>query len=453
MTVETKWGVPMVDAVLRALRRELAGIPADLVRLNAVLSLAGDLLHRAVLEDGKGCRREEARDELLRVLVPIMPWAELDPRRDLFGMVAENAHALVAADLVPETVLGEIVRLVTTVDAPEPIEAAAATGGLPVAAEEAEELLRSCDLEVAIRSVRVLSDRSGVTSFVCRGLRLDGRYDTIVVRRYPDGAEPYSLLREYRMMRYVHGLGGPAAEPVWVSPSSGSGRTGPLLVLRMSPESSWTDLRWPEHPLDPDDATNLATGLARLHSVELDTVPRTTVPWMRTPAEIEYAVLEAGRRVRACDPTGGRAAQPLQALVFAWLRVNLPVQVSRPVLLHGRSPDMWLVPRQGSGAVALDWRDARVGEAAQDLAAVRRIIPTPAWDGFLAAYRAAGGEMPSESRLRYYAVWHAACRHVEASRGGARLLSHGATLEDAVRGLQEAPAELAECLRIAFGNW
>jgi aminoglycoside phosphotransferase (APT) family kinase protein len=451
MKVEAKRGAPTVDAVRRALTAELAGGPADDNRLSAVLRRAGDLLHRAVLEDGRECRRADARDELLRALVPIMPWAELDPRRDLFGMVAENAHALVAADLVPDSVLGEIVRLVAAVDVPEPAAAPAGIADAPGEIDMAGELLRECGLGVTVRSVRVLAERSGATSLLCRARRPDGREDAIVVRRYPHGADPYARLREYRMMHYVHRHGGPAAAPLWVSPQ-GTEHAGSLLVSRTDWEDGYGDALCSERPLGRDAAAKLAVALGRLHTVEIDTVPRTTVPWMRTPAEIEYAVLEAGRRVQACDPTGGRLPHSLPALVFAWLRVNLPERVSEPVLLHGRSGVRWLFAGPGTCPVALDWQGARVGEAAQDLAAVHRIIPPEIWDEFLAAYCAAGGKMPSKSRLRYYAVWHAFCRHVEAYRGMVRLLSPRGTLDDATRGLREAPAELAECIRVAFGG-
>ncbi|WP_280420242.1 phosphotransferase [Nocardia carnea] len=443
-------GAPTVDAVRRVLRTELNEQPAELGRLNAVLSLAGDLLHRAVLEDGRQCRRAAACEELLRALVPIMPWAELDPRRDPFGLVAENAHALVAADLVPDTVLRKIVQLLVAADTPEPPPSTQDGAGTSAATGTADELLGGCGVDMTVRQVRVMAERSGVTSLICRGSRSNRSDDTVVVRRYPPGADPYSLQREEAMLRYVHRLGGPAAAPVCSSPQD-SLHARAMLVMRLDAETAWD--AWPGHRLNAEEITGLATALARLHSIPLDAVPCTTVSWMRTPAEIEEAVLEAGRRVRAGDPSGGRSAQPVQALVFAWLRVNLPAQVSRPVLLHGRSAGTWLFGRPGGpGPIALDWQGARVGEAAQDLAAVRRMIPRIGWDEFLAAYRVAGGVIPPESRLRYYAVWHAACRYVDAYRGIARLRSPRADFGDAVRGLRDAPAELAECVRIAFGD-
>lgn len=251
------------------------------------------------------------------------------------------------------------------------------------------------------------------------------------------------------MIRHVHHHGGPAAELV---SSTNPESPGAIVVSRTcwNEAELWTRQRG--RPLDSGDVANLAVALGVLHTIPWDDAPGTSVPWMRDRHEIEAALAELGRRMQACRPADGYMLDPLWSLVLAWLHANIPLRTTLPALLIGGPNAQWLLSRADSLPLVLDWRRSRLGEGAQDLAALRPVIPAVMWEEFLARYIAVGGALPSEEVLRFYEVWHAACRYVEACRGTARLRTRQGDLYDAAQALLEAPAHLSECLSLAFGR-
>lgn len=157
----------------------------------------------------------------------------------------------------------------------------------------------------------------------------------------------------------------------------------------------------------------IAGNLARIHSVELDKLPK--LP--RTdPAEGVESL------VALWEEFG--ADRPIIALGLAWLRSNLPDEVT-PTLVHGDLRIGNIMVDAGHITGVLDWEMVHIGDYHEDLAygcmTVWRFgkLDKPAFgctdlDSYFAAYSAAGGRPIERSRFHFWLVyrtvwWALAC--------------------------------------------
>jgi aminoglycoside phosphotransferase (APT) family kinase protein len=112
---------------------------------------------------------------------------------------------------------------------------------------------------------------------------------------------------------------------------------------------------------------------------------------------------------------GTGRAQPVFDLALRWLADNQPPAPTQPVVVHGDFRLGNLLTDDDGLVAVLDWELAHLGDPTEDLTwacvkAWRFGSPQPALglcgiDAWIDAYVAAGGERPSEDRLRWWLVY------------------------------------------------
>ncbi|MBA4857470.1 phosphotransferase family protein [Nocardia farcinica] len=446
-----------VDAVHRILDVELAGRSSDPSHLEHVLAVIDVLFHRAVLRDLAPVRRDRHRVQLGRALHGMIADLGTDP----YAAVGDRAAELVAA-MSSRDRAAEVVRLLAAADLPElgttaPAEQAerearamnwlgASSGAQAGQADVERYLRRRLGREVRVGRVAQLSGGFSKTTILVEYDRGDGP-EEIVLRQITPGRDSHTLAHEYHVLEFAWKRGVDVAEPLWLEPEHNA-LGEPFFASRRAAGSNVGDVFGPEAGTDARAGRELARALGRLHAVDLAGLPSTPVPPMASPDDLLVAIAEQEELAAAA---AGRQREPLAALLFEWLRTNVPAALARPVLLHGDPGFHNILIENGTLTAMLDWERARVGEAAQDLAYVRphvrRVLP---WKDFLAAYCEAGGEVPDEARMRFYSVWHETWRFVGAYRGLGRLMSRPASLLDGVLGLLHAPRFLLAGVENAF---
>lgn len=230
---------------------------------------------------------------------------------------------------------------------------------------------------------------------------------------------------EASVLRTAHTNGVPTPEVVYVlRPEDGLGHG--FLMRRIAGETIPRKILRGESfaAIRPQLASLCGTALAKIHAVptgNLDGLkqftPMERLEWLRERYE------ETGR------------VSTVFAYAFAWLREHVPQPPSALSLVHGdfRNGNLIIAP-DGINAV-LDWENAHIGDPAEDFG----WFCVPSWrfgnldkhaGGFgtreelLAAY-AAGGQVPTADRLRFWEAygslyWGVVCaRSVSEFRSGA----------------------------------
>jgi aminoglycoside phosphotransferase (APT) family kinase protein len=170
-------------------------------------------------------------------------------------------------------------------------------------------------------------------------------------------------------------------------------------------------------------ARQLAAAAARLHAVE--PAPFTHLP-ATTPAST--AIEQLGRWE---DQFRRRRLEPHPELVYliTWLRQR-PPPARRIAVVHGDLRFGNLLYDGDRLTALLDWEMVHLGDPVEDLGWVYRSLWTPAlalpFDQFLAAYAAAGGEVPDREHLRWYQVL-AEVKHATISLTAGRAFADRAT--------------------------
>jgi aminoglycoside phosphotransferase (APT) family kinase protein len=256
----------------------------------------------------------------------------------------------------------------------------------------------------------------------------------VVLRKdRPIGLLPTKAADEFAILDLVFRAGGiPVPRPCFADREPDGLGEGTLLVMARVEGTKageyFPDLAAPAEEHGHALGEQLATALARVHSVPLESVAATNLgPGDAVTAESLTAAVE-GMTARIAELSG----PPIAAVPLArhWLldHVGDVAPSSRLCLLQG---DVGLhnMLILGDRLTALvDWEAATIGPPARELAAV---WPTAtalmAWDEFAAAYRSAGGpvEAVDPQGVQYYRVFFAlgACM---TSRTGGHLFRTGA---------------------------
>ena len=151
-------------------------------------------------------------------------------------------------------------------------------------------------------------------------------------------------------------------------------------------------------------ATDFVSDLARLHCLDVSTLPLEGFGEVRSPAE--YVSMEIERMAAEHAETG--PADPLIVYGLRWLRRNVPCYDGPAVVVHGDAgPGNFLFVEDKVTAV-LDWEQCHYGDPLEDFAwmSVRAMIQ--AWVPFpplLGTYQRLSGIVVDLDRIRFYRIY------------------------------------------------
>lgn len=227
--------------------------------------------------------------------------------------------------------------------------------------------------------------------------------DEIVVRR--DRAESpvgSTVLDEFELLALLHRAGLRVPRPLAVDAHKVMGC--PILVMEKAEGGNIGDVYNIHAPasVSPTLATSLAGELARLHAIPLEHLP-TGLPGMDgTHKAFLRQEIEGFQRDWQ---TLGDSSPTIEA-AFDWLFAHLDQLGEQRCLAH-RDTRFHNILSQGERLIALlDWELAAIGHPARDLGyAYHHVIQFADWQQFLAAYGAAGGQVPSALELDFYILW------------------------------------------------
>jgi aminoglycoside phosphotransferase (APT) family kinase protein len=261
--------------------------------------------------------------------------------------------------------------------------------------------------------------------------------EVIVRKDRPIGLLATRASDEFAILRAVRAHGGvPVARPFFADDAknvSGDPEdSGTLLVMeRVRGEKAgeyFPDLAAPPEEYRRAIGTQLATALAHLHTVPLDTLVGTGLDLEAAVSEASLSAAVNGMAARIAELSG----PPIAAVPLArqWLLDHIDdVVPSGPLCLLQGDFGLHNTLVEGERVTALvDWEAATIGPPARELAAAWPAASAlMGWPGFLAAYCAAGGssEGTDEWAVTYYRVFFAlgACM---SSRTGGHLFRTGA---------------------------
>jgi aminoglycoside phosphotransferase (APT) family kinase protein len=254
--------------------------------------------------------------------------------------------------------------------------------------------------------------------------------EVIVRKDRPIGLLATKASDEFAILRAVHDHGGvPVARPLFADDSSDDGTL--LVMERVRGEKAgeyFPDLALPAEGYRHAIGTQLATALAHLHAVPLETLTGTGLD---LDARVDQASLAAAINGMA-GRIGELSGPPIAAVPLArqWLLDHVDdVVPSGPLSLLQGDFGLHNTLVDGARVTALvDWEAATIGPAARELAAAwPAATALMEWPAFFGAYLAAGGsaEATHEWAVTYYRVFFAlgACM---SSRTGGHLFRTGA---------------------------
>jgi len=259
----------------------------------------------------------------------------------------------------------------------------------------------------------------------------------VIVRKdRPIGLLATKASDEFAILRAVHDHGGiPVARPLFADDAANvSGEpeeSGTLLVMeRVRGEKAgeyFPDLAAPPEEYRHAIGTQLATALAHLHAVPLDTLAGTGLDVDVRVDEASLSAAVNGMAARIADLSG----PPIAAVPLArqWLLDHTDDGVpSGPLSLLQGDFGLHNTLVDGERVTALvDWEAATIGPAARELAAAwPAATALMEWPEFISVYCAAGGapEATAEWAVMYYRIFFAlgACM---SSRTGGHLFRTG----------------------------
>jgi aminoglycoside phosphotransferase (APT) family kinase protein len=252
----------------------------------------------------------------------------------------------------------------------------------------------------------------------------------VIVRKdRPIGLLATKASDEFAILRAVHDHGGvPVPRPLFADDSDDAGTL--LVMERVQGEKAgeyFPDLAAPTEEYRHAIGTQLATALAHLHAVPLDTLTGTGLD---LDAQVSEASLSAAVNGMA-HQIGKLGGPPIAAVFLArqWLLDHVDdVVPSGPLSLLQGDFGLHNTLVEGERVTALvDWEAATIGPPARELAAAWPAATTlMEWPAFIATYCAAGGssEATDERAVTYYRVFFGlgACM---SSRTGGHLFRTG----------------------------
>jgi aminoglycoside phosphotransferase (APT) family kinase protein len=263
--------------------------------------------------------------------------------------------------------------------------------------------------------------------------------EVIVRKDLPIGVLATKASDEFAILRAVHDHGGvPVARPFFADDSKnlrrddgGDEDVGTLLVMERVPGKKageyFPDLAAPPAEYGRAIGEQLASALAHLHAVPLDTLAETGLDVDAVVNEVSLSAAVNGIAARIGDLSG----PPIAAVPLArqWLLNHIDdVVPSGPLCLLQGDFGLHNTLVDGDRVTALvDWEAATIGPPARELAAAWPVATALMdWPAFVEAYRAAGGSAAAtdERAVTFYRVFFGlgACM---SSRTGGHLFRMG----------------------------
>lgn len=225
---------------------------------------------------------------------------------------------------------------------------------------------------------------------------------TLVIRRnQPAGTTRTTVLDEFPLLKDLHRLRYPIAEPLLLEPDLSILGQPFMLSLGVGGEPDFVN-----SAADPAHrkraARDLANFLARLHTQDINDVNVRTLAAADSPAEELGAYFGEWRGFwEECAPSG----YPDVLDAFDEVMPDLTA-VDTVSLVHSDVGFHNILVDDGGITAVVDWEFAHLGEPEEDLSycreSVKELVP---WDEFLEYYLQAGGREPSAERLRAYNLW------------------------------------------------
>ena len=227
----------------------------------------------------------------------------------------------------------------------------------------------------------------------------DGRAEELFLRYdRSDNGDPFTLEREARYFRALHGTAVPVPRVHAVHPYEQA-----VLVERVSGQAWFSRLENDAERLSV--AREFMTVLAALHDVDPHVLD---VPGQDPDADLRDLVryeLDRWETLYRSVPVPG---DPLIELAFAWLHDNVPDVGGPVVIVQGDTGPGNFLYEDGRVTAVLDWELAHLGDPHDDLAWVsQRAVQEPFtyFPDRLADYARASGRQLDLDRLRYYRVF------------------------------------------------
>jgi aminoglycoside phosphotransferase (APT) family kinase protein len=263
---------------------------------------------------------------------------------------------------------------------------------------------RRCGEEAGIRIVRfrqAVGGRSRQTALFTLEGDTGLPRDLVIQRDHPASVNPQGVAREFPVLRLVSDAGLKVARPLLLEPSR-EPLGAPFIVL----EQVRGTVAGPDYfnpPRARSLALQLATELARLHRVPIDSIasglrhsvaPGDESGWVQELEDIERA-------------WGSLKHWPsiTVSAALAWMRHN--VEVIRPAfaIVHNDAAFHNILAEKGRITALLDWELVHIGHPGEDLGYCRSFVSEMVpWNRFVEAYVEAGGHEISPKQLDYFSL-------------------------------------------------
>ena len=214
-----------------------------------------------------------------------------------------------------------------------------------------------------------------------------------------------TVVDEYFLIELMHQVGMPVPQP-YAMETDTEILGAPFVVLERCEGHNigdWTEVNEPSRGF----ALDLAQALAKLHRISVDKAGDRL-------AGANVATSERMMQEIAGFESNWRASgQPMVALelAYAWLKEHIDFADGQRAIVHGDVGCHNMLGTRQHLTALLDWETAVAGNPAQDLTyaqpTVEQMMP---WDEFLAEYERAGGVVPSDNEMDFYALWRGVFR-------------------------------------------
>jgi aminoglycoside phosphotransferase (APT) family kinase protein len=232
---------------------------------------------------------------------------------------------------------------------------------------------------------------------------------------------------EYAVLKAVQRTGFPTPDTLWVDTRHTLIPGGDFIIMRRSPGLCGGSLFGASKRPDPELNDRIGTLMGQLHTLapltELGALTESIRPelWAMSASEVVRQNLRGYLSMLLACP---HAPSIATVAIFNWLIANVPQDNVQACLNHGDVGFHNMLLDQGRLTALLDWESAHIGHPAEDLAYLYNAAAADLdWPRVLNAYRAAGGEPPSDADLLYYRIMMLARIAISLNIAPSRLLN------------------------------